>query len=185
MFDTRHIDDKRCKWLNLLMVYIYYFAVCSGPSTKLAQPQKHHTVLWSGYGGAQLLPRHRLEKIINCTCSGVASIKIVANVGWEWGERVCGVRVGQKRERECVWWKWGKRERERVCVCGPIHKYHVLFHQVVVVRDENILYFGKVLINTSKAQSIRSKVDLFCGKTVYKNIFCLLVMILQQTKKKV
>lgn len=45
-------------------------------------------------------------------------------------ERVCVVRVGQ--------------ERERVCVCGPIHKYHVLFHQVVVVRDENILYFGKV-----------------------------------------
>lgn len=63
------------------MVYIYHFAVCSGPSTKLAQPQKHHTVLWSGYGGAQLLPRHRLEKIINCTCSAVASIKIVANVG--------------------------------------------------------------------------------------------------------
>lgn len=79
----------------------------------------------------------------------------------------------------------GARERERVCVCGPIHKYHVLFHQVVVVRDENILYFGKVLINTSKAQSIRSKVDLFCGKTVYKNIFCLLVMILQQKKKGV
>lgn len=87
-------------------------------------------------------------------------------------ERVCVVRVGQERERE------------RVCVCGPIHKYHVLFHQVVVVREENILYFGKVLINASKAQSIRSKVDLFCGKTVYKNIFCLLMMILQQKKTR-
>lgn len=55
------------------------------------------------------------------------------------------MRVGQEeRERESVCGEIGARERERVCVCGPIHKYHVLFHQVVVVRDENILYFGKV-----------------------------------------
>lgn len=104
-----------------------------------------------------------------------------------WGESGARESVwGESRakERESVCGQSGARERERVCVCGPIHKYHVLFHQVVVVRDENILYFGKVLINTSKAQSIRSKVDLFCGKTVYKNIFCLLVMILQQTKKR-
>lgn len=72
-------------------------------------------------------------------------------------ERECGMRVGQ--ERECVWGESGARERE--CVWAYIYKYHVLFHQEVVVKDENILYFGKVLISASKAKSIRSEVDLF------------------------
>lgn len=48
-----------------------------------------------------------------------------------------------------------------MCVGLYIYKYHVLFHQEVVVKDENILYFGKVLISASKAKSIRSEVDLF------------------------